>query len=177
MKKLSIEFMREEKDEPVIDCRMLANEYLELCDFHEELKMFTGKTKEDVISYGNKRVDGWIKDGNFDHYSEYLSSEQMEELGKYIRKGYIDSITSAWGFDQKVPVSERAIFQRIQRKLAKEDQKLMKSRGSRALSNLGSYYIVDLRTNFVKDYHIENLEELAKEVNAIASHECVESEK
>ena len=71
----------------------------------------------------------------------------------------------------KVPVSERALFQRIQRKLKKEGQKIYRSRAGRQKMDLGTYYTVTLWTNTVDAYHIEDLEKFGRECSAIADHE------
>ena len=115
MENLSIEFLGEERDEPVIDCRMLASGMFEHHDFSEELKNVSGKTEEDVIAYGNEMVDNWINEGTFEgKYIETLTPAQMEELYKCIREEFLYGVTSAWGFEQKVSVSKRALFQRVQ---------------------------------------------------------------
>src|SRR4029077_4905862 len=48
---------------------------------------------------------------------------------------------------KRVPLSERALVQRINRKLATQDEVLKKTRGARAIQELGDYYILDLRAN------------------------------
>ena len=61
----------------------------------------------------------------------------------------------------KVPVSERALVQRVNRMLAQEDQALKKTRGSRWLNDLGTYYTVDLQHNAILDRMVD-LEEFGK---------------
>jgi hypothetical protein len=46
-----------------------------------------------------------------------------------------------------VPVTMRAVLQRLNRKLAKDDEKMVKARGSRAIADLGEFYI--LRESYV----------------------------
>jgi len=48
-----------------------------------------------------------------------------------------------------VPVSERALIQRINRALAKEGEKLKKARGVRTILSVGDYYILDIQRNFI----------------------------
>jgi hypothetical protein len=66
---------------------------------------------------------------------------------------------------QLVPVSERALVQRINRALAKEHGKvgsppfarvqLKKTKGARALFDLGEYYEVDVSRNFIREHHVD----------------------
>ena len=71
---------------------------------------------------------------------------------------------------RKVPVSTRALIQRINRKLLAEEQAVRASRGGRAELELGDYYILNLRFNSVDAMHV-NLEELGREVGALRPHE------
>jgi hypothetical protein len=48
---------------------------------------------------------------------------------------------------RKASVTMRALMQRINRRLAKEDELLKKLRGDRYLRDLGRYYIVNWRNN------------------------------
>ncbi|MFT3850806.1 MAG: hypothetical protein QM739_19720 [Propionivibrio sp.] len=67
---------------------------------------------------------------------------------------------------KKVPVSERALIARINRKLAKEPfpRKLCKARpGSRMESNCGKYHVINTYTNALDDYKIDDLEEWVKD--------------
>lgn len=76
----------------------------------------------------------------------------------------------------KVVVSQRAVLQRINRKLAKDDRKLCKSRGWRVQSSLGDYYILDTYKNVVTDYRISNsnIEDMAREMGALREYEEME---
>ncbi len=74
----------------------------------------------------------------------------------------------------KVSVSERALFQRIQRKLAKENKKIC--RGRKAHPELGAYYIIDLSTSLVVEYPIDDIERLAREINTLAEYESLSDE-
>ena len=51
--------------------------------------------------------------------------------------------------DHTYPVSEHALIKRINRKLARHDEKLHKSRSSRAILDLGTYYIRDYDRNLI----------------------------
>ena len=70
-----------------------------------------------------------------------------------------------------VPVSERALIARINRKLP-EHEKLKKLRGSRWENDLGQYYIIDQNMNAILHKHI-NVEELARELGAIKPWESL----
>ena len=69
--------------------------------------------------------------------------------------------------DKRIPISERALMARINRRLAKEEPwplKLCKTRpGSMAENNLGTYHTVNTYRNSVEDYRIEDLEGWARE--------------
>lgn len=79
---------------------------------------------------------------------------------------------------QKVLVSERALIQRVNRKLKAEDQKLKATRGfwdkGRNLhyedTNLGWFYIIDVQRNFVVADHVD-LAHLARQLGAMAKWE------
>ena len=53
----------------------------------------------------------------------------------------------------KVPVTTRAVVQRINRKLKDKGQQLRATRGASARSHLGDYYVIDHERNFVIDQH------------------------
>jgi len=72
--------------------------------------------------------------------------------------------------ERKVPISERALFQRIQRRLKKEGQKIFRSRAGMQKMNLGTYYTVEIWTNTVKRYQID-LEDFGRECSVVADYE------
>ena len=74
--------------------------------------------------------------------------------------------------ETKVPVSERALVQRINRHLRKEGQVLKKLRGERWHGDLGDYYIVDEHRNIVAASHV-NPVALAQEIGVLAAWETV----
>ena len=76
---------------------------------------------------------------------------------------------------QKVPVSMRAVIQRINRKLADDDEVLKTTRGERARFDLGDYYILDQRRNFIAAKYVDP-EELARKIGVLAEWEEVASE-
>jgi hypothetical protein len=72
----------------------------------------------------------------------------------------------------KVPVSLRAVIQRLNRKLAADDEVLKKARGQRWQSDLGDYYIVNANNNMLVGGHI-NPEEEARERGVLKPYEEV----
>jgi hypothetical protein len=78
----------------------------------------------------------------------------------------------------KVLISERAIVQRLNRALAKDDKKLKKASRGRAAMDLGPWYMIDTSINGVMFRHKQmgpaELEELATELGAIKPWETVE---
>jgi hypothetical protein len=77
----------------------------------------------------------------------------------------------------KVPVTERALIQRINRKLAADNQLLRTARyirddrgGWYPNPDLGRYYVIDLNGNLLI-YRDVDLEQLARELAAIAPWE------
>lgn len=74
--------------------------------------------------------------------------------------------------ENKIPVSIRALTQRINRKLNKNGEKLFKSRRT-DLDNLGEYHVVDLNQKIVKNFDV-NIELFGREINALAEWEVLE---
>ena len=77
----------------------------------------------------------------------------------------------------KVPVSERAVVQRINRKLRQEHEQLHATRpGTQAELTLGRYYVRNVTGNYIVSMHVD-VEKLGREVEAIAEwEEMVEDE-
>ncbi len=73
--------------------------------------------------------------------------------------------------DVKVPISERALVQRINRKLADEGQLVKKAR-ERVATTLGDYFVVDLTSNAVMDQDVD-LEKLGRELKVLHDYETV----
>lgn len=79
---------------------------------------------------------------------------------------------------EKVPVSRRAILQRINRVLARKDQRLYVRRGTRdgnpprGWTDTGWYYIVDLRKNLIVAGHVDP-ESFAREIGALELYETL----
>ena len=68
-----------------------------------------------------------------------------------------------------VPVSERALLQRINRKLAHDDEKVVKARG-RAVFDCGRFYTIDWRRGFLLHKDID-LEAQGRELGVLAKWE------
>jgi hypothetical protein len=71
---------------------------------------------------------------------------------------------------QKVPISERALTQRINRKLLDNDQVLKSARGSRAEQELGGFYVIDFRHNCIVAKDVA-LRALGRKLGALRSYE------
>ena len=77
---------------------------------------------------------------------------------------------------QKVGISERALIQRINRKLKSDNQKLCTQRywrdGSNLYenSNLGRYYVIDVYRNYVVDHHVD-IEDMGRKLGVFAPWE------
>lgn len=75
----------------------------------------------------------------------------------------------------KVKITERALFARLSRSLAKEDKALKKCRqGSRSHSTLGDYYVIDIPLHVVTHSWV-NIEEWARESGLMAEWEELEN--
>jgi len=72
----------------------------------------------------------------------------------------------------KVPVSERAIIQRINRVLAKDGEMLKKSRPNKYINELGDFYRLDIRKNFIVEKDVD-LQALARETKSLAEWETL----
>jgi hypothetical protein len=70
----------------------------------------------------------------------------------------------------KIPVTSRALHQRINRKLKKDGEQLRAYRRGR-----GGYYVLDLERNFVVHGHVKP-EQLGRRVGVLQPWERVEAE-
>lgn len=74
---------------------------------------------------------------------------------------------------KNIPITTRAVFQRLNRALAKDLRVLKKCReSSRWHRDLGDYYIIDADRNSIVDTHVD-LEKLAKQMKLIQPFEKV----
>jgi len=72
---------------------------------------------------------------------------------------------------QKLKVSERALFARINRKVHDNDLKICRCRPDRrGYNDLGDYYTVDWRINGIMHTHLD-LEDYGREVGVLKDYE------
>jgi len=71
---------------------------------------------------------------------------------------------------EKIPVTEKTLFQRIRLKLEKESKRLYKSRNALQKKFFGTQFITN-NANTLIESNIEDLEALARELNVISGHE------
>lgn len=69
-----------------------------------------------------------------------------------------------------IPISERALFQRIDRALAKAGEKLRKARSDEAAASLGAYFIIDLKKKAVVRVKVD-LVDLGRKLKILAPYE------
>ncbi len=55
----------------------------------------------------------------------------------------------------KVPVTMKALTQRINRVLRHDDEQLRKARGVRTRQDLGEWYVLDWNRNFIVRHHVD----------------------
>jgi hypothetical protein len=67
----------------------------------------------------------------------------------------------------------RALIQRINRRLARDDEQMRKYPGGRWVTDLGEYYIVNYFHNFLVQGHVDP-EALGRELGALRDWEGVE---
>jgi hypothetical protein len=76
--------------------------------------------------------------------------------------------------NMKVPVSERALIQRINRKFRSEDgppaRELKKTKGARAKQELGYFYVLNTERNFIDEHHVDP-EALGRELGVVSESE------
>lgn len=73
---------------------------------------------------------------------------------------------------RKVPVTLRAVIQRINRKLAPDNEVLKAARGARMQQEVGDYYIVDFSKNAVTRMDADP-EKLARELGVLKDWETL----
>jgi hypothetical protein len=75
--------------------------------------------------------------------------------------------------NQKVPVSERALFARCDRALKKNGESLKRSRDeSASFHELGRFYTVDIQRNVIAAKDVD-LEQLARELDVLRPFEAL----
>ncbi len=73
---------------------------------------------------------------------------------------------------QRVPITPKALIQRINRKLRADGEVLKRARGHVAIT-LGEYFVVDVTRKFVAHHHVD-LAELGRELGVLAEWESLE---
>jgi hypothetical protein len=73
---------------------------------------------------------------------------------------------------QRVPITEKALYQRINRKLRADGEVLKRARG-RVGTTLGEYYVLDIQRNFVAQRDVD-LAELGRELGVMAEWESLQ---
>ena len=68
------------------------------------------------------------------------------------------------------PVSSRALIQRINRKLRSDDELLKKARPRSGWNELGDYYVVNFRMNWIAAKDVD-IEELGRELGVLQPQE------
>jgi len=76
----------------------------------------------------------------------------------------------------KVPVSTRALMQRINRTLRVDEEMVKATRGEKAKTDLGDFYRLDLTHNAIIETHVD-LEEMAKEYKVLQPFEAWDAEE
>lgn len=72
----------------------------------------------------------------------------------------------------KVPVTSRALLQRINRRLRQEGEKVCAYRGGPSWTQLGDYYRIDVSRNFLCEGHVD-LEKLGRSVGVLRLYEAL----
>jgi hypothetical protein len=75
---------------------------------------------------------------------------------------------------KQIEITKRALVQRINRRLAKQDyqEKIEACRSSRDRHNVGDFYRIDLNRNAVIGTHVD-LDELGRELGVLKAWEAV----
>jgi hypothetical protein len=75
-----------------------------------------------------------------------------------------------------IPVTERALIQRVNRVLRSDGRILKVSRGDGARREVGRYYVVGFDRNAVRTLHVD-IQELARELGVMRSFERLEERR
>jgi hypothetical protein len=73
----------------------------------------------------------------------------------------------------KIPVTMRALIQRINRKLAADDERIVAARNERVRTDFGEWYVVDTRTHRGANSTHVDPEALARELGVLKPWEQV----
>jgi hypothetical protein len=72
----------------------------------------------------------------------------------------------------KMPVSARAVIQRINRKLRPDREKLRVTRSDLWRQDVGDYYVIDCAKNWITQKHVDP-EELGRRLQVLQPWECI----
>jgi hypothetical protein len=76
----------------------------------------------------------------------------------------------------KIRLSKRALSQRINRHLKKQNEYLCACRENwRGYTTVGDHYVIDTSLNAIVHKHV-NIEDFAREIGVIKPYECLEEE-
>jgi len=75
----------------------------------------------------------------------------------------------------RVPVTRRALIQRVNRALAKDGEQLKATKGTQAQLDLGDFYVIDISGNSVSRKDVD-LEKLARELGVLKPYEALAAE-
>jgi len=73
----------------------------------------------------------------------------------------------------KIGVSRRALVQRVNRALARNDEALKSYRGARRQID-GDYFVVNVARSWIVREHVRDLEALGRELSVLADYEVLE---
>jgi hypothetical protein len=77
---------------------------------------------------------------------------------------------------KKVLISERALTQRLNRALADDDIVVKKSRPREGYNELGDFYLISLKRNFIVETDVD-IEALARKKGVLAKWEALETKE
>jgi hypothetical protein len=73
---------------------------------------------------------------------------------------------------QKMPVTMKALTQRINRVLRRDEEMLRKTRGARAIQDLGEWYVLNWNKNWIVHHHVDP-EDLGREIGVLNKWEVL----
>ncbi len=74
--------------------------------------------------------------------------------------------------EDRIAIDKRALIDRVNRRLKKNNQRLYRAKGANMLKDLGACYIVDLSKEHVAQRHVK-LEKFAREIGALKPYEYI----
>jgi len=69
-----------------------------------------------------------------------------------------------------IPVNETSLLQRVNKILAKDDHRLVKSRSNGEKSNMGEWYVIETHNSQVVDFYCK-IEEIGRATGALKTYE------